>query len=69
VLILKRRREQTFQIGPDITITIVGIESGAVVLGISAPPDVQITRSIRVTAEGQEEASDWTTLRDEYSKS
>jgi carbon storage regulator CsrA len=53
LVFLKRRREQGIQIGPDITITVVGIEAGAVVLGISAPSDLQITRTIRVMLDGQ----------------
>jgi carbon storage regulator CsrA len=53
LVFLKRRREQGIQIGPDITITVVGIEAGAVVLGISAPSDLQITRTIRVMLNGQ----------------
>jgi carbon storage regulator CsrA len=57
MLVLKRRRSETVQIGPDITITIVGIEAGAVVLGISAPVETQITRIIRVIVEGDGSSS------------
>lgn len=55
LVFLKRRHRQGIQIGPDITITVVGIEAGAVVLGVNAPTDVQITRMIRVTVDGQDE--------------
>lgn len=51
MLILKRRRDQGVQIGADVTVTVVGIEAGAVILGIIAPSTTQITRTIRVYVE------------------
>lgn len=62
MLILKRRREQSVLIGQDITITVVGIEAGAVVLGISAPSALQITRTIRVVTDDQAEQPSMDTL-------
>jgi len=44
LLVLKRRRGQAVQVGPDIVITVIGIEGGAVVLGVSAPPHQHISR-------------------------
>jgi carbon storage regulator CsrA len=55
MLVLKRRLTQIVQIGPDITITVVGIESGAVVLGISAPAETQITRVVTVALDSPQQ--------------
>jgi carbon storage regulator CsrA len=49
VLILKRRRGQSIQVGADIVITVIGIQNGSVLLGVSAPLDQLIRRyQIRV---------------------
>lgn len=45
MLVLKRRREQSVRIGPDVTVTVVKIEPGSVLLGISAPRELGIWRA------------------------
>lgn len=44
MLVLTRRAGETLMIGDDIKLTVVGIKSGQVRLGIEAPKDVQIQR-------------------------
>lgn len=44
MLVLTRRVGETLMIGDDIKLTVVGIKSGQVRLGIEAPKDVQIQR-------------------------
>lgn len=44
MLTLNRRRGQSILIGP-IVIKVVSIDRGAVELGITAPPDFEISRS------------------------
>lgn len=44
MLILTRHLGQVIHIGDAITVTVLGIRSGQVRLGIEAPPDVQILR-------------------------
>lgn len=45
VLVLTRKAGQRIQIGPDIFVTVVNLHSGAVRLGIEAPPELAIVRS------------------------
>jgi carbon storage regulator len=44
VLVLTRRKEQVLRIGPQITVTVLGISEGRVRLGVEAPEDVTIVR-------------------------
>lgn len=44
MLVVKRRRDQVLRIGPDVEVTVVKIEDGAVTLGITAPRDWRISR-------------------------
>ena len=44
MLVLTRRAGETLMIGDDIKVTVVGIKSGQVRLGIEAPKEVQIQR-------------------------
>jgi len=44
VLILTRRIGETVTIGADVTITVVGMKSGQIRLGISAPRDIPVHR-------------------------
>jgi carbon storage regulator len=44
MLILTRRIEETLCIGPDITVTVLGIKGNQVRLGIGAPREVVIDR-------------------------
>ena len=44
MLVLSRKLCQSFQVGPEIRITIVKIDRNAVRIGIDAPSDVQIQR-------------------------
>jgi carbon storage regulator len=44
VLVLTRRHHETITIGPDITITVLGISAGQVRLGITAPRDIAVGR-------------------------
>lgn len=43
MLVLKRRREQSVQIG-EATVKVLAIEGGAVTIGITAPPSYKIER-------------------------
>lgn len=45
MLVLKRRREQSVQIGPDVTVTVLAISGESVKLGITAPPEWLIDRN------------------------
>jgi len=44
VLVLSRKQGQTIQIGPDIAVTVVKLNSGGVRLGIEAPPELAVVR-------------------------
>jgi len=44
MLVLGRKVNQTIQIGPDITLTVVRLTDGAVTLGVEAPRDVVVLR-------------------------
>lgn len=44
MLVLKRRRDQVVKIGPDVRVQVIRIEGGAVVLGITAPDNLDIAR-------------------------
>ncbi|MDG4813617.1 carbon storage regulator CsrA [Hydrogenovibrio sp. 3SP14C1] len=44
MLVLTRRAGETLMIGDNIKVTVVGIKSGQVRLGIEAPKEVQIQR-------------------------
>ena len=44
MLVLGRKVNQTIQIGPDITLTVVRLTDGAVRLGVEAPRDVVVLR-------------------------
>ena len=45
MLILTRRANQSIDIGPDITVTILRVSNGNVRIGIDAPGEVIILRS------------------------
>jgi carbon storage regulator len=44
MLMITRRFEEAIQIGPDITIKVIGIDGRQVRLGIDAPKSVQVYR-------------------------
>ena len=44
MLILTRRPDETLCIGPDITLTVLGIKGNQVRLGINAPKNVIVDR-------------------------
>lgn len=44
MLVLSRKQGQTIQIGPDIAVTVVKLNSGGVRLGIEAPPELAVVR-------------------------
>lgn len=57
MLVLKRRKDETIQIGGDITVMVIEILDCNVRLGITAPSDVPIHRSEvvdRIISEGGE---------------
>lgn len=45
MLVLSRRRDESFVIRDDITVTVLGIRGNVVRLGISAPAHVAVHRS------------------------
>ena len=55
MLVLTRRVDESIQIGPDITITVVRIGPGSVRIGIEAGKDVTILRAELVESSTQEE--------------
>ena len=44
MLVLSRRPEQSFRLGDEITVTVLGVEGDRVKLGISAPRNVVVLR-------------------------
>lgn len=44
-LVIKRRKEESIELGPDITIKVIGIQGGRVVLWIKAPRELGIVRT------------------------
>jgi carbon storage regulator len=44
MLVLSRRPEQSFLLGDEITVTVLGVEGDRVKLGIQAPRDVVVLR-------------------------
>ncbi len=44
MLVLTRKSEESFRIGDDVTVTVLGIRGNQVQIGISAPPSVRIYR-------------------------
>lgn len=45
MLVLARRPTESLQIGPDITVTVLGIHGNQVRLGITAPRSIVIDRA------------------------
>ncbi|AWZ48165.1 carbon storage regulator [Clostridiaceae bacterium 14S0207] len=45
MLVIKRKFGESFVLGEDIEITVLGYENGAVKLGIKAPKDITVLRS------------------------
>ena len=45
MLVLTRRKDESFFIGDDVKITIMDYSYNMVKVGITAPPEVKITRS------------------------
>lgn len=44
MLILTRRIEETFRVGNDVKITVLGVQGNQVRIGISAPKSVKVHR-------------------------
>lgn len=44
MLVLTRKSDESFRIGDDITVTVLGIRGNQVQIGISAPPEVRVHR-------------------------
>jgi carbon storage regulator len=44
MLVLSRRPEQSFRLGDEITVTVLGVEGDRVKLGIQAPRNVVVLR-------------------------
>lgn len=44
MLVLKLRRSEWVSIGPDVDVTYLGREGDSVILGIEAPPELNISR-------------------------
>jgi carbon storage regulator len=57
MLVLARRPTESLQIGPDITVTVLGIHGNQVRLGITAPRAIVIDRA-EVHARKQREYTD-----------
>jgi carbon storage regulator len=57
MLVLARRPTESLQIGPDITVTVLGIHGNQVRLGITAPRAIVVDRA-EVHARKQREYAD-----------
>ena len=57
MLVLARRPTESLQIGPDITVTVLGIHGNQVRLGITAPRAIVVDRA-EVHARKQREYTD-----------
>lgn len=62
MLVLSRKAGERIQIGPDIAITVVKLNSGGVRLGIEAPPELAVIRGeladeMKAQAEAEAEKS------------
>jgi carbon storage regulator len=44
MLVLTRRVNETITIGPDVTVTVLGVKGNQVRIGVGAPKDVQVDR-------------------------
>jgi len=44
MLILTRRQGETIVIGDDITVTVLGVKSGQVRIGVNAPREMRVDR-------------------------
>ena len=53
MLVLTRRVDESIQIGPGITITVVRIGPGNVRIGVEAPDGVEIARGELLDADGK----------------
>lgn len=58
MLVISRKENQTFTIGPDITITVVRIGVDQVKLGIQAPLSYDVRRDDMKQEKPQQEAAD-----------
>lgn len=58
MLVLGRKLHETIVIGDDIRVTVLGINGGAVRLGIDAPRDVSVHRESVYDKIKREEAED-----------
>lgn len=60
MLVLSRKVNESIQIGPDVTITVVRVQGDRVRIGIVAPRDVRVSRTelIPQTTEIEVTASD-----------
>ena len=45
MLVLSRKLGQSFQVGPDVRVTIVKIDRNAIRVGIDAPDEVSVQRA------------------------
>ena len=68
MLVLSRKAGQTIQIGPDVSVTVVKLSSGAVRLGVVAPPEMAVVRGelvaeLEAERESAEEANSAESLR------
>ncbi len=58
MLVLSRKRQERIQIGPNIWITVVGLNKNGVRLGIEAPEGVRILRSELLLEQDAEAVAD-----------
>jgi carbon storage regulator len=57
MLILTRRIGESLKIGPDVTVTVMGIKGTQVRIGIAAPKDVTVLREEIVDRNKQEKGA------------
>jgi len=66
MLVLGRKKNQSIRIGDVVEVTVFASKGGRVKIGITAPPDVKITRAEMQEADALALASDWVAVGEDF---